>query len=54
MKLTTKQLKQLIKEELESMTEGDKTMFPRDEPYRGGQSGGGVGDPGSVDPLAEY
>ena len=44
----------LIKEELESMVEGGKTMFPRDEPYRGRQSGGGVSDPGSVDPFTEY
>jgi hypothetical protein len=46
MKLTSKQLKQIIKEEIESVIEGGPTMFPRPEPYRGGQSGGGVGVPG--------
>jgi hypothetical protein len=46
MKISAKKLKQIIKEELESVVESGKTMFPRPEPYRGGQSGGGVGVPG--------
>ena len=49
MKLTAKQLKKIIKEEFEAVVEGGKTMFPRPEPYRGGQSGGGVGVPGEFD-----
>ena len=36
----------MIQEELEFMAKEGKTMFPRTEPYRGGQSGGGVSVPG--------